>query len=361
MSDIFLSYKKEEKAIAKIYVGALELKGFTVWWDPDIDHGDIFDEVIQEQLDAAKCVIVLWSSKSVKSKWVRAEATSGEDRLVPVLINDVKIPVPFNLIQTANLIGWKGDQTDAEFVKLLESVSKKLGRSRPIKKEEYTNSIDMKFALIPAGEFIMGSNEYDSEKPEHEVTISKPFYLGVYPVTQQEWNTVMKKNPSRFKGEHLPIESVSWNDVQEFIKQLNQKEGSNKYRLPSEAEWEYAARAGTNTRYSYGDDESKLGDYAWYDENSDSKTHPVGQKKPNPWGLYDMHGNVWEWVQDKWHDNYNGAPTDGSSWEGGDGSDRVVRGGAWYAGAGSCRSANRVSLDPGGRSSYLGFRLLRIS
>jgi formylglycine-generating enzyme required for sulfatase activity len=171
----------------------------------------------------------------------------------------------------------------------------------------------------------------------------------------------MKNNPSRFKGEHLPIESVSWNDVQEFIKQLNQKEGSNKYRLPSEAEWEYAARAGTNTRYSYGDDESKLGDYAWYIENSDSKTHPVCQKKPNPWGLYDMHGNVWERVQDMWHGNHNGAPTDGSSWEGGDGSYRVLRGGSWADRARRCRSAYRYFGVAGARHNDLSFRLQRIS
>lgn len=138
MSDIFLSYKQEEKAIAKIFAEALKLKGFSVWWDSDIDHGDIFDEVIQKQLDAAKCVMVLWSSKSVKSEYVRAEATYRKDRLVPVLIEKVKIPVPFNLIQTANLIGWKGDQTDPKFLKLMESVSKKLG-CPPAGEKEHKN------------------------------------------------------------------------------------------------------------------------------------------------------------------------------------------------------------------------------
>ncbi|MDP3013907.1 MAG: formylglycine-generating enzyme family protein, partial [Candidatus Subteraquimicrobiales bacterium] len=128
---------------------------------------------------------------------------------------------------------------------------------------------------------------------------------------------------------------------------------------PSEAEWEYAARAGTTTRYSFGDYESKLGDYAWYWDNSGHKTHDVGQKKPNPWGLYDMHGNVWEWVQDIWHDNYNGAPTDGSSWEG-DGSVRVIRGGEWNVNAGHCRSAFRLEGDSDYRGDgNVGFRLLR--
>jgi formylglycine-generating enzyme required for sulfatase activity len=174
----------------------------------------------------------------------------------------------------------------------------------------------------------------------------------------------MSDNPSYFTGDDdLPVEQVSWDDVQEFIKKLNEKEGTDKYRLPSEAEWEYACRAGTATRYSLGDDESKLGDYAWYADNSDWKTHPVGQKKPNPWGLYDMHGNVWEWVQDCWHSDYNGAPTDGSAWVVAckyAGADRVFLGGSWLYYARFCRSASRYHLAPGGfRPSNLGFRILR--
>ncbi len=228
-------------------------------------------------------------------------------------------------------------------------------------KKDYENSIGMKFVLIQTGEFMMGSDEYNREKPVHKVTISKPFYLGIYPVTQKEWKAIMEDNPSYFKGDNLPVEQVSWNDVQEFIKKLNEKEGANKYRLPTEAEWEYAARAGTTTRYSFGDDESNLGDYAWYISNSGRKTHEVGQKKSNPWGLYDMHGNVWEWVQDNWHvdDNYNSAPTDGSAWES-SGSFIVFRGGGWYGDAGDSRSAFRGINGAGDRISYLGFRLMRI-
>ncbi|MDR1921074.1 MAG: formylglycine-generating enzyme family protein [Candidatus Adiutrix sp.] len=218
------------------------------------------------------------------------------------------------------------------------------------------NSIGMEFVLIPAGEFMMGSpdgdEDADCDENQHRVTISRPFCLGKYEVTQAQWEAVMGNNPSEFEGRNNPVENVSWDDVQEFINKLNQKEGGNKYRLPTEAEWEYAARAGTTSTYSFGDDAEALGRYAWYGENSGGTTHPVGQKEPNAWGLYDMHGNVWEWVQD-WYDDYSGSPaTDplGAS----SGSSRVFRGGdnAW-----SCRSAFRSGDTPDARYDYLGFRL----
>ena len=227
-----------------------------------------------------------------------------------------------------------------------------------------TNFIGMEFVLIPAGEFKMGSplsekHRDSDEGPVHTVTIKKAYYMSKYEVTQKQWREVMDTNPSNFKGDDLPVERVSWNDAQEFIKKLNKKESTDKYRLPSEAEWESAARAGTTTPYSFGNDESNLSDYAWYYSNSGSKTHPVGQKQPNPWGLYDMHGNVWEWVQDKWHSDYDGAPTDGIAWESGSSSYRVRRGGGWLRLAESCRSASRNNRDPGDRSGNFGFRLLQ--
>jgi len=222
----------------------------------------------------------------------------------------------------------------------------------------------MEFMLIPAGEFDMGSPAVEKDRnsdegPVHRVKISNAFYMGKYEVTQKQWREVMGTNPSYFEGDNLPVEQVSWNDVQEFLKKLNEKEGANKYHLPSEAEWEYAARAGTTTNYSFGDNESKLGDYAWYNGNSGGKTHEVGQKKLNTWGLYDMHGNIWEWVQDIYHNSYSGAPADGSAWEG-DGPSRVVRGGGWGYYGGDCRSALRDSRGPSPRDGEVGFRLLRI-
>ncbi|MCK5660554.1 MAG: formylglycine-generating enzyme family protein [Methanosarcinales archaeon] len=226
----------------------------------------------------------------------------------------------------------------------------------------YINSIGIEFVLIPVGSFDMGSpsgeiDRVSAEGPVHKVIIPDGFYLGKYEVTQKQWREVMGNNPSHFKGDDRPVEMVPWNDVQEFIKKLNQKEGTDKYRLPSEAEWEYAARAGTTTRYSFGDDESRLGEYAWYTGNSGRQTHPVGQKKPNPWGLYDMHGNVYEWIQDRWHGDYNGAPTNGSAWESGGGY-RVYRGCSWNYNKDNCRSAKRHNLDPRNFHDTHGFRLL---
>lgn len=225
-------------------------------------------------------------------------------------------------------------------------------------------STDMKLVLLPAGEFDMGSSfeekgRSDCESPVHRVKIKNPFYIGKTQVTQRQWKKIMGTSPSNFKDEARPVEMVSWEEIQEFIKILNEMENIDKYRLPSEAEWEYACRAGTQSRYFFGDDEIKIGEYAWYTRNSGSKTHPVGKKKPNPWGLYDLNGNVWEWVQDSWHDNYAGAPSDDSAWEDGDSSNRVSRGGSWYCDPDFCRSAARFSREPDKRLANLGLRLVR--
>ena len=177
--------------------------------------------------------------------------------------------------------------------------------------DTFTNSLGMQFKRIPAGEFDMGSTDGDSdERPVHRVRISRDFYLGIHEVTQAEYRAVTGKSPSNFKGDDLPVEKVSWEEANEFCRLLTERErtagglpSGMVYRLPTEAEWEYAARAGTTTKYCFGDDESGLGEYAWYGGNSGSTTHPVGQKRPNAWGLYDMHGNVWEWCQD-WYGAY---------------------------------------------------------
>jgi formylglycine-generating enzyme required for sulfatase activity len=222
-----------------------------------------------------------------------------------------------------------------------------------------TNSIGMEFVLIPAGQFLMGSDDgYRDEPPIHKVTISQPFFLSIYAVTQREGEAVMGNNPSAFKGApNRPVEMVSWQDVQEFIRKLHTREGGTKYRLPTEAEWEYAAHAGSTTAYSFGDNPSYLREYVWYNENSNNMTHPVGQLKPNAWGLYDVYGNVREWVQD-WYGDYSAGsvkdPQGRSS-----GSLRVVRSSRWCDNAWSCRSAARAHGSPDSNDGVIGFRLLR--
>jgi formylglycine-generating enzyme required for sulfatase activity len=221
------------------------------------------------------------------------------------------------------------------------------------------NSIGMKLVWVPSGEFQMGNNDQDNEKPIHTVKISKGFYMGIYEVTQKQYQKVMDANFSYVKGSTLPVETVTWNDAEEFCKKLSQKEGKT-YRLPTEAQWEYACRAGTTSKYSFGDSESQLGDYAWYKGNSGDKTHPVGKKKPNAWGLYDMHGNVWEWCQD-WYasDWYSKGPVENPLNESyGDKRGCVLRGGSWNDYAVNCRVSYRHSNGPSGQGSEYGFRVV---
>jgi len=217
-----------------------------------------------------------------------------------------------------------------------------------------TDTIGMNLVLIPKGEFLMGSPDSDSsadgdEKPQRLVWINKPFYLGETEVTQAQYEGVMGTRPTRFKEAQLPVVGVSWEDAVAFCGRLSDKEGRT-YRLPTEAEWEYACRAWSTTKWSFGDDESALKEYAWYSAISNRTTHPVGEKKPNAWGLYDVHGNVWEWSSD-WYGGY-AYPTGPTA-----GSIRVFRGGGWLTDAGDCRSASRGGSAPGDRGRDLGFRV----
>jgi formylglycine-generating enzyme required for sulfatase activity len=214
--------------------------------------------------------------------------------------------------------------------------------------------IEMKFAWIPPGTFLMGSDKANDEKPVHRVTLTKGFYMGIYPVTQAQWQAVMGYNSRKFRGDDRPMETVSWEDCQEFCQKLRQLTGKP-VRLPTEAEWEYACRAGTTADYSSGDGEEVLKKLAWYKSNSDGQTHPVGQKKPNDWGLYDMHGNVWEWCQD-WKGSYSdGNQTDPKGAN--SGQYRVLRGGAWYRDHDSCRAASRFWNAPADRYDHSGCRV----
>ena len=233
----------------------------------------------------------------------------------------------------------------------------------PVALPESADSIGMKFKLIPAGTFAMGEGV-----EKQDVTLTKPFKMGVHEVTQTQYEKVMGVNPSSNKGADNPVENVTWADAVMYCRRLSQlpaeKAAGNLYRLPTEAEWEYACRAGTTSDYSFGDDRSVLGQYAWFHANSEKTTHPSieyssDSRKPNALGLYDMHGNVWEWCQD-WHGKYpRGSvidPTDPTS-----GSRRVLRGGSWGDSAEYCRSAFRGKDEPSSRRYVIGFRVVLIS
>jgi len=261
-------------------------------------------------------------------------------------------------------------------------------------------SLGPKVVWLPKGKFKMGSNEYD-EKLIHdyyevtidEVTINYEFGVGQYQVTVAEFKKFVQatgykteaetgggawvyagwfskkwqqkagaswKNPYLTQNDTHPVVCVSWNDAKAYVKWLSEQTGE-KYRLLSEAEWEYACRAGSTGKYCFGDDANQLGSYGWYDENSGSQTHPVGEKKPNKFGLYDMHGNVWEWCEDVWHDNYDGAPTDGSAWmSGGNQNWHLLRGGSWYDSDDGLHCASRKWYDATVGLNNWDFRISRM-
>ncbi|MDF1814774.1 MAG: formylglycine-generating enzyme family protein [Verrucomicrobiales bacterium] len=208
---------------------------------------------------------------------------------------------------------------------------------------------------IPAGRFQMSDAKID-------VTITKDFWIGKYEVTQKEYEEIMGANPAKFKqaGNMAPVETVSWLDAMEFCRKLTEREQQNGtlpegwiYHLPTEAQWDYASRAGSKTAYSFGDDRSRLGEFAWFEDNGGGMTHSVGRKKPNEWGLHDVHGNVWEWCRDWFGDLSGGKDPEGAA----SGTFRVTRGGCWKNNAAFCRSVSRNWTPPAERNNILGFRV----
>ena len=229
------------------------------------------------------------------------------------------------------------------------------------------------FAWIPPGSFQMGSylspqevaqiygglyRDYQDEHPRHTVNFDQGFWMGQYEVTQAQWRDVMGRNPSGFTGNDRPVERVDWDDCHDFVDGLNEL-GEGTFRLPSEAEWEYACRAGTDTEFYYGDRLDRLDQYAWHYGNSDDRTYDVGEKRPNDWNIYDMHGNVLEWCEDRSHSDYYGAPRDGSVWNTGGGANRMLRGGSWYCEGRYARSAMRFAFYPRDAHRDVGLRLVR--
>ncbi|MEM9273235.1 MAG: formylglycine-generating enzyme family protein [Cyanobacteria bacterium P01_F01_bin.143] len=226
--------------------------------------------------------------------------------------------------------------------------------------EDLGNSINLEMVAIPSGTFIMGSPEgegYSDEKPQHEVTV-QAFYMGKYPITQAQYQEIMSANPAQLKGDYQrPVECVTWDNAIEFCKQLSKQTGK-KYRLPTEAEWEYACRSGTTSRYYFG---GYITEQQANYEGSPYKTTTVGKYPSNDFGLYDMHGNVWEWCEDDWHENYENAPTDGHAWLSQESNRKIMRGGSWNNVARTCRSAYRHKQSYDFRFNDIGFRVVCVS
>jgi formylglycine-generating enzyme required for sulfatase activity len=356
VSDVFLSYAHDDLEIAKRFAHALQQLGWDVWWDPAILPGNTWHETIERVLDAARCVIVLWSKASIESSWVLLEAEEGRRRriFVPILLDNVTIPLAFRGIQAANLIGWSGALQDPEFCKVADVISKILeviprALLTPTPGQVRQNPIDgLEYAWIPPGQFRMGCPEEDSmchdcEKPAHEVEIKRGFWIGKTPVTQRAYQRVIQANPSYFQGAERPVENVSWVEAKAYCDAVGM-------RLPTEAEWEYAARAGSTKNWY----DKNLDKIAWSNRNCKNKTHPVALKQPNAWGLYDTLGNVWEWCSD-WYGPYQTSrqmnPVGPSS-----GYEKVLRGHAFYWNVRLVRVWDRGWASPATRHRRIGFR-----
>jgi formylglycine-generating enzyme required for sulfatase activity len=334
--------------MASIASCSVAVLGFAIWalTTPDEHHGTTAGLCL-----AGACFLWLWAVLFVGVRRAVGAAPDGQPRESPRARTEASL---------APAIASSAQHATAQSVSL------------PVTQVIDLGGVSLTLILIPAGTFQMGSpmedlERFENEGPQHEVTISRPFYAGITEVTGEQWQAVMGNKPSQFKGDAgLPVERVSWDDCREFCRRLTAQLAYVQtpahgflVRLPSEAEWEYACRAGSRAGLSLSDNSSQLGDYAWRAGNSSSSTHPVGAKTPNAWGLYDMHGNVWEWCEDEYHGRYDGAPTDGSAWITG-GDSRVRRGGSWISEARYCRSAARDGEAQSCRRHNLGLRVVAV-
>lgn len=436
VADVFLSYNREDQPKAKVIAEALERAGFQVWWDTVLRAGQTYDEVTEKQLRDAWAVVVLWSSRSVQSKWVRAEATLGDRKsaLIPVMIEPCERPIMFELIQTADLTNWQGDLTDANWLAFVADVREHVDRKRNIEtaaaaeaakeksppKERKTRKSKgggsgLLFGLIalvaasaagfyfwqqyqaregaeiahegapktpppaaaatkfsdcegcpemmrlPGGAFLMGSPEGEParrawEGQQREVQVPA-FAISTHEVTLAQWDACYAAGscsgytpPDRGwgRGAH-PALMVSWSDAQAYVQWLSQRTG-RAYRLPSEAEWEYAARGGATSAYWWGPqyDASKV---------SAGRTSEAGSHGANAFGLFDVTGNVAEWVEDCYVTGYTGAPNDGRPMLDGNCDMRVIRGGSWRDDANGLRIASRGRIGRTTRDGGVGFRV----
>ena len=404
MSDIFICYSSSDRALAEQLVQRLRSAGWSVFLDVQTRLGERWHKAIQREMDAARAFVALWSARSVDSDYVLEEAEYGKRKgvLFPAFLERVEFPYGFSRLHTADLVGWSGEADHRGLEQLVFALRQQLGdraatatpaaatpsppvaRSVPVLAAGQTFRDQLRsggegplMVVIPAGRFLMGSpadepERFDSEGPQHEVRIAQPFALGVHVVTFDDYDRYAEDSGREKHADQgwgrgtRPVINVSWDDAQAYCQWLGGQTGTA-YRLPSEAEWEYACRAGTSTPFHFGSqmttDQANFDGRASYNGSAKGeyrqKTVPVGSFPPNAFGLYDMHGNVWEWCRDSWHGDYRGSPDDGSAWETGSSSDRVLRGGSWFDLPGDCRAAGRGVGAPDYRGYDVGFRVCR--
>ena len=390
MADIFISFRTDDTPRVQPVYDAFRARGLSVFWSNDIPDGAArYQAIIIEEIRKASLVVVLWTHASVKSHAVAQECSQAtrDNKLFQMVLDDIEpIEFPMEAVFTAQktmLVGWTGDTGHRGWVKLNEAIDARLGRpttasppvsiprSQPTPPPLPSSTTDRlkpaapavgkpfkdidigpELVAVPAGSFMMGE-----ANAQRKVTIGKPLAVGRFPVTFAEWDAAglpHKPGDQGWGRGKRPVINVNWDDANAYAAWLAKKTGKP-YRLLTEAEWEYCCRAGTTTTYAFGDTITTS-----QAQFSAEQTVEVGTFPPNAWGVYDMHGNVWEWCQDVWHDTYDGAPTDGSAWlQDGDGSRRVVRGGSWFNDPQGLRSANRDGFTSDGRVSFLSFRLAR--
>ena len=418
--NIFIAYAHADEAFLRPlrkHLAVLEDDGVSIWYDGEILPGDEWDASIKKRLKTADIIILLVSIDFLTSDYVKgtelptalSRHAAGECAVVPVIVRNCLWQKKLGTLQALPkeafpVENWSSRDTAyhnvAEGVeKIIESLKIQREKNRQIKeneirrsqqelserqqaKDEEKEKEDWKFrqeqlsghlvqeekiffdpfadlmVFVKGGAFDMGSDKDDSEKPIHRVVVPD-FYICKYPVTKEQWRQIMGVILAEFQRDlNRPVENVSWHNAQAFIKKLNELTGK-RYRLPSEAEWEYAARGGSQSKgYEYSGG-NNIDEVAWCGGNSGGTTHPVGQKKPNEIGLYDMSGNVWEWCEDVWHKNYKRAPEDGSVWWYSKSSKtyRIARGGSSHHNPEGCRAAKRHGVEVSAHTAINGFRL----
>lgn len=393
---LFFSYAHEDQDLRdklEEHLAILNRLGkISTWHDRKIGAGSDWAGTISEELESADVVLLLVSSSFIKSEYcygvevdrAMQRHKQGSAIVIPIILRPVVWEeASFGKLQALPIDGkpvtkWRNrDDAFKDITSGIAGAVDKLAREKglpiasaagrhELEKSRNTASVlsDMKFALIPPGTFLMGSADGEADqKPVHEVAIARPFYMGSRVVTQGEWKAVMGTEPWKGRefvgdGDNFPAVYVSWTDAKSFIARLNSYDSENYYRLPTEAEWEYAARAGSISKFSFGDDENLFNAYGWYTGNSYEAgfryAHEVGLKRPNNWGLYDMHGNVWEWEEDWYHGSYAEQPSQAPM-------DRVLRGGGYDYPAKGSASAFRYHFLPIRSNHVIGFRLVRES